>query len=1041
MAPFYAELQATSNFTFLTGGSHPEELVFQAHGLGHAAFGLTDRNSVAGIVRAHIACKQEGMRFLPGTRLDFQDCPSLLCYPSDKAAYGRLCEMLTLGRRRAPKGECHLFYEDLLLHREGQRIIILPDERPDLAQHLERLRDALDHPFLALSHLYRGDDVARLRGLGELASAVGLAPIATNDVLYHVPERRALQDVLSCIRQGCTIEKAGFSLLANAERHVKSPAEMVRLFRPCPEAIENVARFVAGCRFSLDELRYEYPDEVVDPGEGASDTLKRLAWAGARWRYPSGIPEKVKNQLHHEFQLVDKLNYAPYFLTVADLVRHAREKGILHQGRGSAANSVICYCLGITAVDPKQIDLLFERFISDARNEPPDIDVDFEHERREEIIQYIYEKYGRARAALTATVICYRSRAAIRDVGKALGLSSDTIAALSKSVWGWSSRGITDREILQAGLDPTDRRLRMAVACARELIGFPRHLSQHVGGFVISRSRLSSLVPVENAAMADRTVIQWDKDDIEALGMLKVDVLGLGMLSCIRRAFDLLKERSGTEYSLASIPQGDPGVYDMICRAETIGVFQIESRAQMSMLPRLKPRSFYDLVIEVALVRPGPIQGDMVHPYLRRREGREQVIYPSEELRRVLEKTLGVPLFQEQAMQIAITAASFTPSEADQLRRAMATFKKAGTIASFGEKLVSGMIARGYDPAFAERCFNQIKGFGTYGFPESHAASFAQLVYISAWIKHHYPDVFCCALLNSQPMGFYAPAQLIRDAQDHGVRIATPDINHSIWDATLCGEKAVRLGFRQVKGFDRDMAERLVTARGKVAFSSIDALQERARLDRFALTRLAEADAFRSLDLDRREALWRVKALEIDKPPLFATGQVSEEPAILRPMPLSQHVIEDYRFLSLSVKQHPVAFLRERLAAKDILPTQALATERAGKTVMVAGLVLVRQRPGTGKAIFMTLEDETGIANLIFWPDIFERYRATVMGARMIICRGRLQREGRPPHHVIHLLAHELYDATSWLDALRENSAQDRGEIEETLPLRSRDFH
>lgn len=1044
----YADLQVTSNFTFLTGASHPEELVMRAKELGHAAIALTDRNSLAGIVRAYKACRENNIRFIPGARLDFEDCPSLLCFPSDKAAYGRLCELLTLGRRRAAKGECQLFYADLLAYHQGQNLIVLPDERPDFQEALKGFKQELGVSYLALCHSYRGDDRKIIREGAALATRMGMRPIATNDIFYHIPERRALQDVLTCINHHCTIEEAGFKLAANAERHLKSPEEMARLFRECPEALENIAHFVAQCRFSLDELRYEYPEEVTHPGETSLQTLIRLTEKGAHWRYPKGIPEKVDRQIEHEFQLIGKLNYAPYFLTVADLVREARNRNILHQGRGSAANSAICYCLGITSVDPEHSNLLFERFISDARNEPPDIDVDFEHERREEIIQYIYQKYGRDRAGLAATVICYRSRAAIRDVGKTLGLSLDIIQALSKTIWGWSNRSLKERDLLEAGFDPKDRRLLMALKLAKELTGFPRHLSQHVGGFVISRSRLSSLVPIENAAMEDRTVIQWDKDDLEALGMMKVDILALGMLSCIRRAFEMIHRHYGKELTLANVPQDDPLVYEMISRADTIGVFQIESRAQMSMLPRLKPRKFYDLVIEVAIVRPGPIQGDMVHPYLRRREGKEKVEYPSEELRHVLEKTLGVPLFQEQAMQIAIVAAGFTPAEADQLRRAMATFKKSGTIATFGEKMVRGMIAKGYDPAFAERCFNQIKGFGTYGFPESHAASFALLVYISSWIKYYYPDIFACALLNSQPMGFYAPAQIIRDAEAHGVMVRSPDINVSQWETDIEEPKRgnarpiIRLGFHQIKGLKQEKMEKVASARHESLFSSISSFQQRTGLEKWDLQRLAEADAFTSLGLDRRQALWTVKVLEYEKLPLFAQDLESkEEMSPLRPMPPSQQVIEDYKFLSLTTRAHPLQFLRPLLKKQHIVQAKELTAITPGKRIQVSGLVLVRQRPGNGKAIFTTLEDETGIANIICWTDIFERYRPIIMGAQMIACEGILQREGKPPYQVIHIVAEKFIDLTSMLDHLKEYGSSGNKHQTSPLPLHSRDFH
>jgi error-prone DNA polymerase len=786
----YAELQVTSNFSFLRGASHPEELAVTAATLGHEAFALADRNSLAGIVRGHKAAKEIGIRFLPGCRLELRDGTGLLCFPTDRAAYGRLSRLLTLGKRRAPKGECHLDYEDVAAHGAGQLVIALAPDMPDeaFAALLDRLAaDFGDRAYLAAQHLYRGDDAKRLKRLADLAAAHRLALVATNDVLYHAPGRRALQDVVTCIREGCTIAAAGFRLNANAERHLKPEAEMRRLFRDHGDAVARTGEIAARCRFSLDELRYEYPDELVPAGSTPQEHLADLVREGATWRYPDGVPDDVRARIVHELRLIEKLRYAPYFLTVHDIVRFARSEGILCQGRGSAANSAVCYCLGITAVDPTRIDLLFERFISSERNEPPDIDVDFEHERREEVIQYIYEKYSRERAGIAATVICYRSRGAIREVGKALGLSQDVTAALAGFVWGWSKEGLDDDQVREIGLDPSDPTLRRALDLACQLIGFPRHLSQHVGGFVITRGPLAELVPIENAAMADRTFIEWDKDDIDALGMLKVDVLALGMLTCIRKAFDLIARHYGKRLTLATIPAEDPIVYDMLCRGDSIGVFQVESRAQMTMLPRLKPREFYDLVIEVAIVRPGPIQGDMVHPYLRRRSGKEDVDYPSPDLRKVLEKTLGVPLFQEQAMQIAIVAAGFTPDEADRLRRAMATFKKAGIIHEFRDKMIDGMVTRGYTRDFAERCFQQIEGFGSYGFPESHAASFALLVYVSAWLKCRYPEVFAAALLNSQPMGFYAPAQIVRDAREHGAAVRGVDINHSDWDCTLEG--------------------------------------------------------------------------------------------------------------------------------------------------------------------------------------------------------------------------------------------------------------
>ncbi len=1198
--PFgYAELQVTTNFSFLRGAAHPAELVLTAAALGHRAVAITDRNSVAGVVRAHQAAKEVGIRLVVGVRLDLGDGTSLLAYPTDRAAYGRLTRLLTLGKRRAPKGECRLDYADLAAHGDGQLVIVLPcgDYVPFAARVAA---DFAGRACLAAHHRYRGDDARRLARLAALAEAAGLPLVATNDVLYHVPERRRLQDVLTCIRAGCTIDKAGFRLAANAERHLKSAAEMARLFPGYEDAVARSLEIVERCKFSLDELRYEYPDETAD-GRTPQQRLAQLAWAGAVERFSasvtpaqeaekeppeardraaatpyvvrdapsgaflsmrkaddgiekephpeepaqrasrrtqdagpagSGIPDKTRILIAHELQLIERLDYARYFLTVHDIVAFARRRGILCQGRGSAANSAVCYCLGITAVDPARVDVLFERFISAARDEPPDIDVDFEHERREEVIQHIYEKYGRDRAGLAATVISYRARSAIRDVGKALGLSVDVVAALAGIIWGWSNDPIGDQRVREAGLDPRDHTLRLALDLAAELTGFPRHLSQHVGGFVITRGPLSELVPIENAAMEDRTVIEWDKDDLDALGILKIDVLALGMLTCIRKALALIERHHGRRLDLATVPAEDPAVYEMLSRADSLGVFQVESRAQMTMLPRLKPREFYDLVIEVAIVRPGPIQGDMVHPYLRRRSGIEPVDYPSEALRRVLGKTLRVPLFQEQAMKIAIVGAGFAPEEADRLRRAMATFKRNGDIHLFRDKFVAGMVANGYKRDFAVRCFSQIEGFGTYGFPESHAASFALLVYVSAWVKCFYPDVFACALLNSQPMGFYAPAQIVRDAREHGVEIRPVDVNHSFWDCTLepaedwlhhslvtpakagvqgghrgagfldsrfCGNDgegsgdrgrwALRLGLRQVKGFAEADAERLVAARG-AGYPDPHALWRKSGLGRAVLERLAEADAFRSAGLDRRRALWALKALGDPPLPLFAaaeaashpgplpptrgegegggetrTAAVSENPSpttqgrgqgeggagyrsataaepsssphpspppatererwaasLLPEMPLGEHVVEDYAATGLSLKRHPLAFLRSELADEGLVAAADLATLPLDRRLSIAGIVLIRQRPGSANGVvFVTIEDETGIANLIVWPAILERFRRAALGATLLRCTGKLQRE----QSVVHIVAERLDDWTARLNTLRDRTGED----------------
>ena len=1052
----YAELAATTNYSFLRGASHPHELVTRAHELGLTAIGIADRNSVAGLVRAHVQARETGMRLLAGARLAFADgTPDILAYPRDRPAWGRLCRLLTTGNRRAEKGDCILTIDDLLEYAEGLQLILIPP-RPDITAAVPALkRLAGQRLWLAASFIYRGDDQRALLRLGDLAREHRVPPIAIGDTLYHVPERRLLHDVLTCVRTHTTLDRAGFRLEAGAERHLKPPAEMARLFRRLPQAVDETVRFAAGCTFSLDELRYEYPEETCEGFATPQEALIAFTEEGAGKRYPDGIPPKVRQALDHELALIDSLDYAPYFLTVYDIVRFARAKGILCQGRGSAANSAVCYCLHVTEVDPGQIDLLFERFLSAERREPPDIDVDFEHERREEVIQYIYARYGRHRAGLAATVIAWRGRSAIRDVGKVFGLSQDTITALAGTLWGWSSGAPPEDDVRRIGLDPADHRLSLALSLAQELCNFPRHLSQHVGGFVMTRGRLDEVIPISNAAMENRTVVEWDKDDLNALGILKVDILALGMLSCVRKALEMLDTHYGLTPTLAAIPKEEPAVYAMLTRADSVGVFQVESRAQMTMLPRLKPKEFYDLVIEVAIVRPGPIQGGMVHPYLRRRMGQEPVVFPKEELATVLGKTLGVPLFQEQAMRIAIVAAGFTASEADRLRRAMATFRRVGTINSFGEKFINGMIARGYEPDFAERCFRQIEGFGDYGFPESHAASFALLVYYSAWIKCHYPDVFAAALLNSQPMGFYAPAQLVRDAQEHGVDIRAIDINHSCWDNTLepswPGSSrppstlhrrhasmaadirtayAVRLGLRQVSGFREDHAQLIMSRRG-AGYDSVRDIWLRTGLEPAILERLADADAFRSIGLDRREALWAIRGLrragDKEDLPLFAAAAAREiEPdAGLPAMPPGEHVVEDYRHLHLSLKAHPVSFLRDELARRKVTPNDDLHRTRPGRTVQVAGLVLVRQRPGTASGvIFMTLEDETGVANIVVWPKSFEQFRPQVLGARLTLVRGEIQSESG----VIHVIADHIEDLTPLLDSLARDTTPFRPE-------------
>ncbi|MEA3539268.1 MAG: error-prone DNA polymerase [Pseudomonadota bacterium] len=1044
MSITFAELVAATNYSFLRGASHPAELVATALALGHAGIGIADRNSVAGVVRAWAALKGVGapgsFKLAVGARLVFADgTPDIIAYPETRHGWGRLTRLLTLGNRRAAKGDCILTLRDLLDHREELLLIAMADDAHELA--LRQLAKASPgNVWLGAAMPRAGADRRRLARLMALAARTGVPLLATNDALYATPAARPLHDILTCIREKTTIHAAGSRLAANAERHLKPPAEMARLFRDCPQAVAESTRLLDRISFSLEQLKYEYPHEPVPEGWTPQAWLEHLVMTAAREKHPEGIPPKMRAILDEEFGLIAKCNYAYYFLTVHDIVRYARSKEILCQGRGSAANSLVCYLLGITAVDPVKENLLFSRFLSEERREPPDIDVDFEHERREEVMQYIYERYGRERAGIAATVIHYRARSTLREVGKALGISEDVTARLSSSVWG-SYGGMEDRRYEEAGFDgdnPEIARLRDLVG---QLLEFPRHLSQHVGGYVLTEGRLDEMVPIHNAAMEDRTFIEWDKNDIDALGLMKVDVLALGMLTCIRKSFDLMRAHGFGDYELATVPQEAPATYEMLCKGDSIGVFQVESRAQINMLPRLKPRIFYDLVIQVAIVRPGPIEGDMVHPYLRRRNGEEKIDLPSpapphdpDELKDVLEKTFGVPLFQEQAMKLAIVAADFTPDEANGLRRAMATFRNVGTIHHFRDKMIGGMTSRGYTQDFAERCFKQIQGFGSYGFPESHAQSFAKLVYVSAWIKCHHPAMFTCALLNSQPMGFYAPAQLVRDAREHGVEVRAADINASDWDSSLearaDGSLALRLGLRQIDGFRKDWAMAMTAARTGGGFVSVETLARRAALPQRALRLLADADAFRSIGIDRRAALWEARRMPQDELPLFAAAgarELGDEPDVALPaMPLSEHVATDYQVTRLSLKAHPMQFLRPVFQREGVLSCAQTAAARNGARVRTAGVVLIRQRPGKGNAIFITLEDETGITNALLWARLFEAYRRPVMSARLMVVEGEVQksREG-----VVHLMASRIIDRSDELARLSEAAA---------MPVRSR---
>ncbi len=1041
----FVELGVTSCFSFLHGASDAIDLAQTAWAQGYDALGIADLNTMAGVVRLHAAALKACMRPVIGCRLHLISGEQFLAYPKDRAAYGRLCALLSKSKTHdvdgvwQAKGACDITLEDLAAYAQGVQLIIVPQENVDrFGAGLERLKRALPTMrHVAASYLYRGDDHARITRLDRLAKSHGLGLLATNDVHYHAPERRPLQDVMTCVLHKTTIAKAGFLLEANAERHLKSPDQICELFKDWPHAIRATRAVADACTFDLRQLAYEYPKETVPAGSTPQEYLTKLTWEGAAEHYPDGVPEKTRATLLKELAMIEKLDIAQYFLTIYDIIQFARtqvEPPILCQGRGSAANSAVCYVLGITAVDPAKHDLLFERFISEERREPPDIDVDFEHERREIVIQHIYEKYGRDRAGLCATVIHYRPRMAIREVGKVMGLSEDVTSALAKTIWGSYGRELGEKEAQEAGLDLSDPLMARTIKLADQMIGMPRHLGQHVGGFILTETPLTQTVPIGNGAMPDRSFIEWDKDDIDELRILKIDVLALGMLTCIKKAFDMIDAHYGIRYDLATVPKEDPAVYDMLCAGDSLGTFQVESRAQMNMLPRLKPRAFYDLVIQVAIVRPGPIQGDMVHPFLRRRSGKEPEEYPSpgpahdpDELRNILKRTMGVPIFQEQAMKIAMVAAEFSSLEANQLRKAMATFRSRGTIGELEDKMVGRMIGRGYDPEFAARCFNQIKGFGDYGFPESHAASFALLVYISSWIKCHYPDVFCAALLNSQPMGFYAPAQIVRDAREHAVEVRAPDVNFSDWDNSLepqgVGQFAVRLGLRQVDGIKSEAGARIMAYRG-APYEDLKDLKARAKIDAGSLRKLAAADAFRSMGLDRRQALWDARALK-DAPdlPLFREvrdegGEVMFE---LPQMPRCEHVVADYQTLRLSLKAHPMAFLRKSMARQGYTAAGDLGACRNGQVISLAGLVLIRQRPGSAKGVcFITLEDETGVANLIVWPKVMQAFRKVVMRARLIDVRGTVQRD----ENVIHVVSHRLKDRTEALERLSNDALQ-----------------
>lgn len=1033
----YAELQVTTHFSFLRGASSADDLFATARDLGIDAIGVVDRNSLAGIVRALEASRATGVRLVVGCRLDLADGMSILVYPTDRAAYSTLTRLITLGKSRGGKNNCILSLDDVAQYCDGLLAILIPDLADDTcAVQLRKLAEIFgDRAYLSLCLRRRPNDQLRLHELSNLATLFKVKTVVTNDVLFHEPARRQLQDIVTCIRHNTTIDTVGFERERHADRYLKPPEEMERLFPRYIDALRRTMEIVDRCKFSLEELTYQYPEEAIVPGKTAQHSLEHYVWQCVPDRYPEGLPAKTLQIVRHELELIEKMKYAPYFLTVFSIVRFARSQGILCQGRGSAANSAVCYILGVTSIDPETNDLLFERFVSQERDEPPDIDVDFEHERREEVIQWIYRTYGKDKAALCATVTRYRAKGAIRDVGKALGLPEDLIKALSLGMWSWSEE-VSDRNVRELNLNPDDRRLVLTLQLAQQLMGAPRHLGQHPGGFVLTHDRLDDLVPIEPASMADRQIIEWDKDDVEALKFMKVDVLALGMLTCMSKAFDLIRAHKNDDLDLAKITQEDPATYAMIRRADTLGTFQIESRAQMAMLPRLKPRTFYDLVVQVAIVRPGPIQGDMVHPYLRRREGKEKVEYPTPELEAVLGKTLGVPLFQESAMRVAMVCAGFTGGEADQLRKSMATFKFTGGVSRFKEKLVSGMVKNGYTSEFAEKTFSQLEGFGSYGFPESHAASFALIAYASNYVKCHFPDVFCAALLNSQPMGFYAPAQIVGDARAHGVEVLPVCVNRSRWDCTLeesgdNGRHAVRLGMRLVKGLAVADAARIVAARMNGNFASVDDIWRRSGVPAASLVELAEADAFHpSMRLERPEMLWAIKALRDEPLPLFAAAAEREMRAIaeqveprveLRQMTEGHNVVEDYGHTGLTLRDHPIAFLRADLAKRSIVTCEEAMTARDGRWLMTAGLVLVRQKPGSAKGVmFITIEDETGPANIVVWPKLFEKRRRVVLGASLMAINGRIQREG----DVVHLVAQQLFDLSSDLSGLADRGME-----------------